>query len=89
MIVASETEAGLRKRLKMEIEAKEQRLKELKDQAIKTAQLKQQATSSTTRQTPQQLAALKRKAQMEALPMRKNAFGADNQGYLSSLLFEV
>ena len=76
IVFVTESELELRKRLQEEIEAKQQRLKELQQQAL----LKHNNTNNNQqnifrKQTPQQMAALKRKAQMESLPMKKNAGG--------------
>ena len=72
----SESELELRKRLQQEIEDKEQRLKELQQQAmIHKQNTNNQQQNVFRKQTPQQMAASKRKAQMESLPMKKNSDG--------------
>ena len=65
--IESEYESDARKLLQNQIDEKERRLNELREQAILQQNIYQANQQASTRTTPQQLAAMKRKAQMDTL----------------------
>ncbi|XP_066919078.1 uncharacterized protein [Clytia hemisphaerica] len=68
-----ETETEMRARLQNQIEEKERRLKELQEKALLQQNINLANQKASQRQTPQQIAAMKRKAQTESFfPLRKD-----------------